>query len=37
MKMLVEALGFFSTLVVIYMAFAFAAASSDTLWQSWVQ
>lgn len=37
MRLLCEALGFFTSLVVIYMAFAFLAASNDTLWQSWVQ
>lgn len=37
MRFLCEALGFSFFLFVIYMAFAFAAASSDTLWQSWVQ
>jgi len=37
MKMLVEALGFFSTLVVIYLFFAFIAASNDKLWASFVQ
>ena len=37
MRLLCEALGFFTFLVVIYMAFAFLAASNDTLWQSYVQ
>ena len=37
MRFLGEALGFSFCLFVIYMAFAFMAASNDALWQSWVQ
>jgi hypothetical protein len=36
MRLLLEAFGFFSTLVVIYLAFAFMAAANDQLWFSWV-